>query len=99
MASGTTRCSLDEVGNFILIKVLRAEGVEVIENTPAEGQEWRDVVQPLEQRFIEENERRDLPAAAFVREARERAAMYADWTDQELWDHVEERPVQGIIAL
>ena len=81
------------------IETLTAEGVEVIENTPAEGQEWREAVQPLEQRFIEENERRGLPAAAFVREAKARASMYADWTDQELWDHVEEHPVQGIIAV
>ena len=81
------------------IETLKAEGIEVIEQTPDEGHAWVDAVQPLEQRFIEENERRGLPAAAFVREARERAAIYADWTDQELWDHVEERPVQGIIAL
>lgn len=81
------------------IETLTAGGVEVIELTPEERQEWVDAIQPLEQRFIEENERRGLPAAAFVREARERAAVYADWTDQELWDHVLERPVQGIIAL
>ena len=81
------------------IETLTAGGVEVIELTPDERQEWVDAIQPLEQRFIDENERRGLPAAAFVREARERAAVYADWTDQELWDHVLERPVQGIIAL
>ncbi len=81
------------------LETLTAGGVEVIELTLEERQEWIDAIQPLEQRFIEENERRGLPAAAFVREARERAAVYADWTDQELWDHVLERPVQGIIAL
>ena len=81
------------------IETLTAGGVEVIEHTPEERQEWVDAVQPLEQRFIEENERRGLPAAALVHEAKERAAVYADWTDQELWDHVSERPVQGIIAL
>ena len=37
-----------------------------------------DAVRPLEQRFIEENEQRGLPAAAFVREAKARAAIYAD---------------------
>jgi len=78
---------------------LTAGGVEVSEPTPEEGEEWRDAVRPLEQRFIEENARRGLPAAAFVHEAKQRAAVYADWTDQELWDHVSERPVQGIIAL
>ena len=81
------------------IETLTAGGVEVIEHTPEERQEWIDAIQPLEQRFVEENERRGLPAAAFVNEARERATVYADWTDQELWDHVLERPVQGIIAL
>ena len=81
------------------IATLRAEDVEVIEQTPEERQEWVDAVQPLEQRFIDENERLGLPATAFVREAKERAAVYADWTDQELWDHVSARPVEGIIAL
>ena len=81
------------------IETLTAGGVEVLEHTPEERQEWVDALQPLERRFIEENEIRGLPAAAFVQEARERAASYADWTDQELWDHVSERPVQGIITL
>ena len=81
------------------IETLRAEGVAVSDQTTDERQAWVDVVRPLEQRFIEENEKRGLPAAAFVREAKERAAIYADWTDQELWDHVEASPVQGIIAL
>ena len=83
----------------IAIETLRAEGVEVIEQTPEERHAWVDAVRPLEQRFIEENEQRGLPAAAFVREAKARAAIYADWTDQELWDHVEVHPVQGIISL
>jgi len=81
------------------IETLKAGGVEIIEPTPEESQEWLEALQPLEQRFIDENEARGLPAAAFVDEARERAAGYADWTDQELWDHVSEHPVQGIIAL
>ena len=81
------------------IETLRAEGVEVVEQTSEERQAWVDAVQPLEQRFIEENERLGLPATAFVREAKERAAVYVDWTEQQLWDHVDARPVQGIIAL
>ena len=81
------------------IETLKAGGVEIIEPTPEESQEWLEALQPLEQRFIDKNEARGLPAAAFVDEARERAAGYADWTDQELWDHVSEHPVQGIIAL
>ena len=81
------------------IETLRAEGVEVTDQTPEERKAWVDAVQPLERRFIEENERRGLPATAFVREAKERAAVYDGWTDQQLWDHIEARPVQGIIAL
>jgi len=81
------------------IETLVAGGVEVIELTPEERQEWVDAILPLEQRFIEENEARGLPAGDFVREARQRAAVYDGWTDQELWDHILERPVQGIIAL
>ena len=83
----------------IAIETLRAEGDEVVEQTPQERQAWVDAVQPLEQRFIEENARLGLQAAAFVREAKEREAAYVGWTDQQLWDHVEAHPVQGIIAL
>jgi len=81
------------------IETLTAGGVEIIELTPDEQQEWVDAILPLEQRFIEENEARGLPAGDFVREARARAAVYEGWTDQELWDHILERPVQGSIAL
>jgi TRAP-type C4-dicarboxylate transport system substrate-binding protein len=71
--------------------------VEIREPTPDERQAWVDAVRPLEERFIEENEARGLPAEAFVREARERSAGYEDWTDQQLWDHIDRNPVQGII--
>jgi TRAP-type C4-dicarboxylate transport system substrate-binding protein len=81
------------------IETLVAGGVETTQPTPQERQAWVDAVRPLERRFIEENEGLGLPASRFVREARERAAVYVDWTDQELWDHVSARPVQGIIAL
>ena len=81
------------------IETLRAEGLEVAEPTPDERQVWVDTVRPLEQRFIDENEGLGLPATAFVAEAKERAAIYEGWTDQQLWDHVEARPVQGVIDL
>ena len=81
------------------IATLTAGGVETVEPTPEERQQWVEVVQPLERRFIEQNERLGLPATAFVREAKQRAAVYAGWTDQELWDHVLAEPVQGIIRL
>ncbi|MEE2965420.1 MAG: TRAP transporter substrate-binding protein DctP [Acidobacteriota bacterium] len=81
------------------IETMTAGGVETVEPTLAERQGWVDAVEPLEGRFIEKNERLGLPAAAFVREAKERAAAYAAWTDQELWDHISAHPVQGIIDL
>ena len=81
------------------IGTLEGGGVEVIDPTPDERQQWRDAVQPLEQRFIDENAARGLPAAAFVQEAKDRAAVYDGWSDQQLWDHVWARPVPGIIAL
>jgi len=71
--------------------------VEIREPTPDERQAWVDAVRPLEERFIRENEARGLPAEAFVAEARERAALYDGWTDQQLWDHIDQNPVQGII--
>jgi TRAP-type C4-dicarboxylate transport system substrate-binding protein len=78
---------------------LAGGGVEILEPTADERQAWIDAVQPLEQRFIDENEARGLPAEAFVSEAKARAAAYDGWSDDQLWDQVAERPVQGIIAL
>jgi len=78
---------------------LREAGVEILDPTPDERRAWVDAVRPVEERFIEENEARGLPARDFVREARERAATYEGWTDQQLWDHVDRNPVQGIISL
>ena len=74
-------------------------GVELLEPTPDERQAWADAVFPLEERFIEENERLGLPAAAFVEEAKVRSARYDRWSDQELWDHVVAHPVPGVIEL
>ena len=81
------------------IQTIAAGGVEVLEPTPEERQQWVDAVRPIEQRFIAENEKLGLPAAAFVREAKARSARYTGWSDQELWDHVSAQPVQGVIDL
>ena len=81
------------------IETLRTEDIEIVEHTPDERQAWVDAVQPLEARFIDENEALGLPARAFVREAKERAAVYADWTDEQLWDHTRRHPFQGVIDL
>jgi TRAP-type C4-dicarboxylate transport system substrate-binding protein len=78
---------------------LAENGVEVSDPTPAERAAWVEAVRPVEQRFIDENEALGLPAAAFVAEAKERAARYAGWSDEDLWNEVAERPVQGIIDL
>ena len=81
------------------IETLEAAGVEVLAPTPEERQAWVDATLPLEQRFITENERLGLPAAAFVKEAKARSARYDGWSDQELWDHVSAHPVQGVIDI
>lgn len=78
---------------------LTENGVEISDPTPSERAAWVEAVRPVEQRFIDENEALGLPAAAFVAEAKQRAASYAGWSDQDLWNHVAERPVQGIIDL
>lgn len=83
----------------VAIDTMRGEDIEIVEHTPDERQAWVDAVQPLEERFIEENEALGLPARAFVTEAKERAAGYADWTDQQLWDHTLANPLQGVIDL
>jgi TRAP-type C4-dicarboxylate transport system substrate-binding protein len=77
---------------------LEGGGVSIHLPTPDERRAWVDAVLPLEQRFIDQNEARGLPAGAFVREAKQRAAAYDGWTDDQLWDQVAERPVQGIIT-
>jgi len=79
------------------INTLSDAGVEILEPTEDERQAWVDASGPLEARFIEENEARGLPAEAFVREAKERAAVYEGWTDQQLWDHIDQNPTPGII--
>ena len=81
------------------VQTIAAGGVEVLDPTPEERQTWVDAVRPLEQRFIAENEKLGLPAAAFLREAKARSARYEGWSDQALWDHVSAHPVQGVIAL
>ena len=78
---------------------LSGEGIEILQPTSDEREAWVEACRPLEQRFIEQNEARGLPAEAFVREAKLRAASYEGWSDDELWDQVAERPVQGIIEL
>ena len=78
---------------------LSENGVEVSSPTPAERAVWAEAVHPVEQRFIEANESLGLPAAAFVAEAKERAGRYTGWSDEQLWNHVTERPVPGIIDL
>ena len=83
----------------VAIDTLRSENIEIVDHTPDERQAWVDAVQPLEERFIEENEALGLPARAFVHEAKERAAVYADWTDEQLWDHTRRNPLQGVIDL
>jgi TRAP-type C4-dicarboxylate transport system substrate-binding protein len=79
------------------ITTLSDAGVVILEPTADERQAWVDASGPIEARFIEENEARGLPAESFVREAKERAAAYEGWTDQQLWDHVDQQPTQGII--
>ncbi|MQA92666.1 MAG: hypothetical protein GEU90_20995, partial [Gemmatimonas sp.] len=81
------------------IERLGESGVEVSEPTSDERAAWIDALQPLEERFIEENERQGLRAEAFVREAHERAAVYEGWSDQQLWDRVVQQPVQGVIDI
>lgn len=79
------------------IETIEAGGVEILEPTPDERQEWIEAARPIEQRFIAENEKLGLPAGAFIAEAKERSARYEGWSDQQLWDHVSARPVQGVI--
>ena len=78
---------------------LAENGVEIVHPTAAEREEWVEVMRPVEQRFIEDNEALGLPAAAFVAEARERAARYSGWSAERLMDQVLSRPIQGIITL
>ena len=80
------------------VETILGSGAELVELTDDEGQAWRDAMVPLEDRFIEENEALGLPATEFVREAKERSARYVGWTDQQLWDHVWNNPVPGIIT-
>ena len=81
------------------LDIITAGGVETIDPSPSDRQQWIDAVRPLENRFIDENERLGLPAAAVVEEAKTRAAVYEGWGDQQLWDYVTSHPVPGVIEL
>lgn len=81
------------------VRTITAGEAELLEISDDERQAWADAVLPLEQRFIEENEQLGLPATAFVREAKARSARYANWSDQQLWDHVSAYPLPGVIDL
>lgn len=81
------------------IRTIEAGGVEILEPTPEERQEWIEAAQPIEERFITENEKLGLPAGEFVREAKARSARYIGWSDEELWEQVLAHPVQGLIDL
>ena len=86
-------------GLEIAVKTITSGGAEPINITANERQAWVDAVQPLEERFIAENEKLGLPAEAFIREAKARSARNIGWSDQELWDHVSDHPVPGVIDL
>lgn len=64
---------------------------------PQEMARWQAAVDPLWQKFIDENEAAGRPAKALVADLRALSKKYAGWTPEQLMKEVTEHPVHGII--
>lgn len=78
-------------------EVLQQNGVEFIELPESERAKFTEAVQPLWDKFIEENEKKGLPARQLVKELKALDAAYAAMTPEEVFENVTRNPVKGII--
>lgn len=78
-------------------KVIEESGVKVIKLSPEELAKWQAAVEPLWEKFIEENEARGLPARQLVNDLRALTLKYASWTPEQLLKEATDNPVRGII--
>ena len=86
------------LGQYHIVEKIGAGGMAMVHRATKRGIEGIEPVVALKRLLPQLADNEDA-VRAFVREAKERAARYDGWSDQELWDHVSAHPVQGIIDL
>lgn len=78
-------------------KVLRENGVEMIDLAPEELARFKKAVEPMWDNFIKENEAKGLPARELVKELHELDAKYSAMSVEEVFNLVTENPLPGIV--
>ena len=71
-------------------------GMLIQQLPPAELARWKAAVEPLWQKFIDENEAAGRPARALVADLRSLVQKYEGWSDKQLMKSVTEDPVHGL---
>lgn len=72
-------------------------GMKIQTLPPAELARWKQAVDPLWQKFIDENEAKGRPARQLVADLRALSTKYEKWTPEQFMKDVTDNPVRGII--
>lgn len=79
-----------------LDKMVGMGETEVINMSTAELNRWKAAVAPIEARFIEKNEKKGLPAKAFIADVKKLAAKYAAMPANDVMAEAVNSPAQGL---
>lgn len=79
------------------IDEMRKSGVEIIELDPAERERWVRATAHVWDDFVEQNEKKGLPARQLCADIKTLNAKFSGMTMDELLDYVARNPAQGII--
>ena len=79
-----------------LDKMVGMGQTEVINMSAAELNRWKAAVAPIEARFIEKNEKKGLPAKAFIADVMKLAAKYAAIPANDVMAEAANSPAQGL---
>lgn len=86
-----------EIDDEVARKVLKENGVEFIELPNEERAKFDTAVQPLWDKFIQENEAKGLPAKQLVEDLKALDEHYAQMSPEQVFEEVTKNPVEGII--
>lgn len=79
-----------------LDKMVGMGETEVINMSAAELDRWKAAVAPIEARFIAKNEKKGLPAKAFIADVKKLAAKYAAMPANDVMAEAANSPAQGL---
>ena len=79
-----------------LDKMVGMGETEIIDMSDAELNRWKKAVAPIEARFIEKNEKKGLPAKAFIADIKKLAAKYAAMSATDVMAEAVNSPAQGL---